>query len=84
MCVCVQVKYVCSAAGCKYFEVDRKSFASGLQMDEVLVLTRTTNTIRGVEVQSGVEKYEDFMLRIFLRTVPVCALLTHWLIFRNI
>ena len=26
-------------------------------MDEVLVLTRTTNTVRAVEMQSGVEKY---------------------------
>jgi len=56
---------VCSAAGCKYFDVDSKRFASGLQMDEVLVLTRTTNTVRAVEIQSGVEKY-----------VPVHLLLT--------
>ena len=48
---------MCSAAGCKYFHVDSKSFASGLQADEVLVLTRTTNTVRAVELQSGVEKY---------------------------
>jgi len=48
---------VCSTAGCKYFDVDSKTFAAGLQMDEVLVLTRTTNTVRAVEIQSGVEKY---------------------------
>jgi len=53
---------VCSASGCKYFDVDSKSFASGLQVDEVLVLTRTTNTVRAVELQSGVEKYVHFML----------------------
>jgi len=53
---------VCSAAGCKYFDVDSKHFASGLQSDEVLVLTRTTNTVRAVEMQSGVEKYVHIML----------------------
>lgn len=52
-----KVRYVCSAAGCKYFDVDSKSFASGLQVDEVLVLTRTTNTVRAVEIQSGIEKW---------------------------
>jgi len=57
LCACVQVKYVCSSAGCKYFDVDSKSFVTGLQMGEVLVLTRTSNTVRAVEMQSGVEKY---------------------------
>jgi len=48
---------VCSVAGCKYFDVDSKSNAAGLQMDEVLVLSRTTNTVRAVAMQSGIEKY---------------------------
>jgi len=54
---------MCSAAGCKYFDVDSKSFAAGLQMDEVLVLSRTTNTVRAVEMQTGAEKYVHFVLR---------------------
>jgi len=51
---------VCSTAGCKYFDVDSKTFAAGLQMDEILVLTRTTNTVRAVEIQSGIEKYVPY------------------------
>jgi len=59
---------MCSAAGCKYFDVDSRSFAAGLQMDEVVVLSRTTNTVRAVEMQSGVEKYVFSVLRrTFLR-----------------
>jgi len=55
---------MCSSAGCKYFDVNPKTFATGLEMDEILVLTRTTNTVRAVDVQSGVEKYVLFYIMI--------------------
>ena len=52
---------MCSAAGCKYFDIESRSFATDLQVDDVLVLTRTTNTVRAVEMQSGAEKYACFL-----------------------
>jgi len=65
---------MCSAAGCKYFDVDSRSFAAGLQMDEVVVLSRTTNTVRAVEMQSGVEKYVFSVLSLRVHFKCFCSI----------
>ena len=64
--ICVstfQVRYVCSADGCKLTEDDEHN----VQDSEVLVLKRTQQTIRAVDQRSGAERYGNII--IFLCTL---------------
>ena len=52
MCL-FQVRYVCSASGCRYF--DPSSFEKDV-LDDVLVIKRSDRTVRAVEMNNGQEK----------------------------
>lgn len=47
---------MCSAAGCKHFGRQSESIEPLLMKDDVLVVKRSTKTVRSVELQSGIEK----------------------------
>jgi len=52
--ILLQLKYICSAAGCQYF-TSNSSDDSDVGGD-TLVITRHTKTVRAVEMQTGNEK----------------------------
>ena len=62
----IQVNYVCSAAGCKYFGGRRDDNPDAvLPAVDVLVVKRSTKTVRAVELQTGIEKYVELSLLLF-------------------
>ena len=49
----IQIRYICSTDGCKFFE---DSSTNSESRDEVLVIRRSDKTVRAVEMQTGQEK----------------------------
>lgn len=47
----VQVKYICSAMGCRRWDEDE------MEQEDILLLHRTQKTVRAVGPRSGNEKY---------------------------
>jgi hypothetical protein len=54
--IAIQVRYMCSTAGCKYFEAFSDDLDNTLYDNDLLVIKRSTKTVRAVELLTGIEK----------------------------
>ena len=52
MYIFLQLKYVCTTEGCQYPEGEEPV----TDADDILVITRSSKTVRAVELKTGIEK----------------------------